>query len=87
MRDTTECRHDLECSDSFAELEARLKPMNTSSDVAELCGVSESTLAHWRTMGVGPRFVKIGRRVHYPKEELLNCFRSHLYSRADQVRP
>lgn len=36
------------CDDVFAALEAALKPMNTTKDVAE-CGITERTLAYWRT--------------------------------------
>lgn len=66
------------CADVFAALEAVLKPMNTPKDVAE-CGITERTLAYWRTMGLGPKFVKVGRSVLYPKEELVSYFREHLY--------
>ncbi len=66
------------CDDVFAALEAALKPMNTTKDVAE-CGITERTLAYWRTKGLGPKYVKVGRTVLYPKEELVSYFRGHLY--------
>lgn len=66
------------CDDVFAALEAALKPMNTTKDVAE-CGITERTLAYWRTTGLGPKYVKVGRTVLYPKEELVSHFREHLY--------
>lgn len=69
--------------DVFASLEAMLKPMNTTKDVAD-CGIPEGTLAYWRSMGIGPRFVKAGRSVLYPKEEVIAYFRSHLYSSTDE---
>ena len=37
---------------------------------AEYLGVSISTLAKWRWLGVGPRFVRVGRSIRYPLEEL-----------------
>lgn len=64
---------------TFASLEAALKPMNTTKDIAENCGINENTLAYWRSMGIGPKFVKIGRTVMYPKEQMISYFRQHLY--------
>lgn len=29
--------------------------------------------------GLGPKYVKVGRTVLYPKEELVSYFREHLY--------
>jgi DNA-binding transcriptional MerR regulator len=38
----------------------------TPAEVAELIGVTEGTLAHWRTSGLrGPNYVKVGGRVRY----------------------
>lgn len=67
----------------FAALDAMLKPMNTTKDVAA-CGIPEGTLAYWRFIGKGPRFVKIGRMVMYPKEEVVACFRAHLFQSTDE---
>lgn len=33
--------------------------------------VTERTLANWRSTGQGPRFVKIGGRVMYPVEKVI----------------
>lgn len=66
-------------------LAAMLKPVNTTKDVAA-CGIPEGTLAYWRFRGIGPRFVKIGRIVLYPKEEVVACFREHLYRSTDEAK-
>jgi hypothetical protein len=44
----------------------------TTEEVAErYCGaVSVGTLRNWRAMRIGPPFVKIGKAVLYPVEEL-----------------
>ena len=63
----------------FAALAAALKPMNTTKDIADRGGIKESTLAHWRSDGIGPKFVKVGRTVMYPKEPMIEYFRDHLY--------
>lgn len=49
------------------------------TDIAVRCGIKESTLAHWRSDGIGPKFVKVGRTVMYPKEPMIEYFRDHLY--------
>lgn len=44
----------------------------TAEEVAERYrgGVSVGTLRNWRTMKIGPSFVKIGKAVLYPVAEL-----------------
>ena len=58
----------------FAALAAALKP-----DIADNCGIKEGTLAYWRSAGIGPKFVKVGRIVMYPKEQMIAYFAQHLY--------
>ena len=69
----------MEDDTTFAALAEVLKPMNTPKDIADRCGIKESTLAHWRSDGIGPKFVKVGRTVMYPKEPMIEYFRDHLY--------
>lgn len=69
----------MEDDRAFASLEAVLKPMNTTKDIAVNCGIKEGTLAYWRSAGIGPKFVRVGRVVMYPKEPMLDYFRRHLY--------
>ncbi|WP_191996815.1 helix-turn-helix transcriptional regulator [Bifidobacterium platyrrhinorum] len=75
-----------EAAEPLAELIANLKPMNTPMEVAECSGIKIGTLARWRSMGVGPRFVKIGRTVHYPKEEIIRCLSENIYQSAGEAR-
>ena len=35
-------------------------PLLDKAKIATFLGVSESTLARWRTLGVGPTFIKLG---------------------------
>ena len=65
-------------SDTFDSLNDLLKPMNTVKDVARI-GINETTLAYWRHNGLGPKYVKAGRIVLYPKEEIITYLRDHLY--------
>lgn len=43
----------------------------TTTEVAERYRTAESTVRYWRHAGIGPRGVKIGRRVLYRGSELL----------------
>jgi len=42
----------------------------TTQDAAELLRINPETLKVWRAKGGGPRFVKLGRRVLYRREDL-----------------
>lgn len=75
---------EAEGGDLFSALERSLKPMNTTKDI-DATGISEGTLGYWRSMGVGPKFVKVGRTVFYPKETILDYFRTHVYQCAGDV--
>ncbi|MDB6881045.1 helix-turn-helix transcriptional regulator [Bifidobacterium longum] len=61
----------------FESLEQVLLPLNSARQLAELSGIGESTLAEWRGQHTGPSYVKIGRRVLYPKEAVLDYLRTH----------
>jgi predicted DNA-binding transcriptional regulator AlpA len=39
-------------------------------DVARATGLASVTLRRWRTSGVGPRFVRLGRAVRYRPSDL-----------------
>ena len=72
-------RRVMDDKEVFAALAAALKPMNTTKDIADNCGIKEGTLAYWRSAGIGPKFVKVGRIVMYPKEQMIAYFAQHLY--------
>ena len=40
-------------------------------EVAALLGVSQKTLANWRSAGLGPSYFKIGGRVRYDRAVIL----------------
>lgn len=40
-------------------------------EVAELTGISEDTLRHWRSRGTGPRSARLGRRIVYRESEVV----------------
>ena len=43
-----------------------------TGDIARTIGIPEATLRYWRHIGYGPPSVKLGRRVYYRKDEVLN---------------
>jgi excisionase family DNA binding protein len=50
----------------------------TQTETAELLRLSERTLERWRVIGGGPAYVKLGKRVLYPRAELDKWIVSHL---------
>ena len=38
----------------------------TIEELSEKFGHTRQTLAHWRSKGIGPGYVKIGRKIRYP---------------------
>lgn len=42
----------------------------TTQQAAEIIGLKPSTLEVYRVRGLGPRWVRIGRKVLYPSDEL-----------------
>ena len=47
-------------------------------EVAGVIPAPEPTLRYWRTIGYGPRYVKIGRRVFYLRDSV-EQFRAQLF--------
>lgn len=43
----------------------------TPAEVAEKLCVNVGTLANWRVVGYGPKFVKFGRKVLYAEREVV----------------
>jgi len=57
----------------------------TTAQVAELCGLSQSTLRKWRCIGEGPRFARMGRAVRYLRSELAAFLAHRLYESTAQA--
>ena len=43
----------------------RPQPLAASAEVAEVLGIPEKTLREWRSRGIGPDYLKVGRYVRY----------------------
>ena len=48
------------------------KMMINEADLAERWNLSPKTLQPWRSEGRGPRFMKMSKRVVYPRDEVLD---------------
>ncbi|WP_369602603.1 helix-turn-helix domain-containing protein [Hahella sp. SMD15-11] len=57
---------------------AMFRHMN-QQQLAEYWGISARTLERWRSIGWGPRYIKIGGRVVYRVEDILEYEAEHLY--------
>lgn len=40
-------------------------PLLTGNEVAQRLGMSPGTLTNWRSVGIGPAYIKMGRNVRY----------------------
>ncbi len=70
--------HKFGASRSFTPLSGPI--FLTLEEVVERCRgqVSEGTLRNWRSMRIGPSFIKIGKAILYPLEELNRWDRGNL---------
>ncbi len=50
----------------------------TTKRAATLLDKSPRTLENWRRLGVGPRFVQMGKRILYPLREIDAWMEAHL---------
>ena len=52
----------------FVETDRDMTNLLTAKQLAERLQCPERTLEHWRRVGSGPRFTRLGRRVLYPAD-------------------
>jgi Helix-turn-helix domain len=50
--------------------ESEMKPLVTTAQAAPLMGLAVGTLENWRCLGIGPKFIKCGRRVMYDPDDI-----------------
>ena len=63
----TVCEND----DGIGGISLNMNPNLSSAQAAAFLGVKVATLSDWRYRGRGPRYVKMGRRVHYRYSDLI----------------
>ena len=61
------------------------EPLLTPPQTGKLLGVSDSWLAKARLRGDGPRYVKIGRSVRYPRSYVLEYLRLRTRSSTSEL--
>ena len=47
-------------------------PLLTEIELSELLSMDRGTLRNWRSAGIGPTFIKIGRSVRYKLSDILD---------------
>jgi hypothetical protein len=47
----------------------------TTDELAEICRTNSATVRYWGKTGFGPRGVRVGRKVLYPRPVVLAWFR------------
>lgn len=55
------------------------------SKAAGAIGAREKTLANWRTQGVGPKFIKAGRKVLYDPADIADWKDANRYSSTSEA--
>lgn len=56
-------------------------------EVSDLLKVPQGTLANWRYLGKGPRFVKVGRRVRYRRSDVEAWLELHVRESTGAAAP
>jgi predicted site-specific integrase-resolvase len=51
----------------------------STQQLADMWGVKKATVQQWRTLGTGPVYIKLGRRVIYRKTDIINYERRRTY--------
>ena len=64
---------------------ANLLPLLRTDVAAPLAGVATKTLENWRTLGLGPKFIKAGRRVLYDPADLVAWREQHRVESTSQI--
>jgi len=54
--------------------------------VEEVLDTPQTTLANWRYRGGGPKFLKLGRRVKYRGQDILDYIESNTFGNTAQAR-
>lgn len=64
-----------------------MNPILTVNDAADILRLNVRTLERWRQTGEGPRYVKMGRRVGYRRNDLEDWLEANVTTSTSEVRP
>ena len=56
------------------------KDLFTEDELAAYWGVKRKTLQKWRSLGIGPIYIKIGARAVYPKEAVQEYEQARIFA-------
>lgn len=62
-----------------------LHKLLTTLDAAPVAGVAVKTLENWRSVGIGPKFIRAGRKVLYDPVDIAAWKDANRYSSTSQV--
>lgn len=71
---------------AFEEIVSQLPPLVTPKMFEEKFDVPVNTQNDWRSKGRGPKFLKVGRTVYYPREDVLAWLKSRVFSSTAEAR-
>jgi excisionase family DNA binding protein len=57
-------------SERFMNETADVEPLLSTDEVSRVLVIPAGTLANWRWMGTGPRFLRVGRHVRYRRTDV-----------------
>jgi len=55
------------------------KVLLNTKELAEYWGIRKGTLQQWRVYGTGPLYIKIGGRVMYPRQAILDYQKTRMF--------
>ncbi|MBO4480883.1 MAG: helix-turn-helix domain-containing protein [Alphaproteobacteria bacterium] len=52
----------------------------TESELSKYWGIKRNTLQKWRSLGIGPIYIKLGAKVIYPREAIIAYEQERMFS-------
>ena len=64
----------------------RSERLLNARDVADILGVSDGTLANWRSLGIGPSYVRAGSAVRYRAGDVTEWLHQRTVTTSDRPK-
>ena len=65
---------------------ADVERLRSTDEVSRVLVIPAGTLANWRWMGTGPRFLRVGRHVRYRRTDVEAWIDAQVHAAADRER-
>lgn len=62
-----------------------MRELLNTKQAAPFAGATEGTLENWRTQGVGPKFIKVGRKVFYDPDDIATWRAANRYQSTSEA--